>query len=615
MRSELERMRDVLRHRGPDAAGLWIADDHSIALGHRRLSVIDLSGGAQPMAAQGGRIQLVYNGEIYNFPELRAQLEQHGRTFATCSDTEVLLAAWQVWGPACVERLNGIYAFAIADLDAGLLFAARDPFGVKPLCYGWWDDRLYIASEAGAIIEDARVPRAVDPVALDVFLHEGCVPAPFAIWRGMRKLPAGCTIRFPMAPHWTGLPEPERWTRPPFPAEAPHDLDEPALLDALDDVLRGAVRRQMVSDVPLGAFLSGGIDSSLVVSYLAEAAAEPVRTWSVSFDGDPNDEAPWAHAVAQRYGTVHERIVMDRMRLQDLADLAPSWDEPFADPAALPLAALSVAARREVTVALSGDGGDETHAGYPRYTRLRSQQWIDRVPLAWRAPASRALSRLRPSFKRRGALEQLGRAAADRFDAMTWEIPPAHRRALYSEEMLTALRAAGEPVTGGMRAWRRDVFDALPLDTDMLDRLQHFELATLLPERLMTKVDRASMRVGLECRVPLLDPEAVAFAGRIPPRLRARDGRPKYVLRQLLARRMGADFVARRKQGFTVPVRRWLQEEPDARLLDGLLPSGIERWLDPARVRRVIVEHPRGRDLAWPLLAFAHWVRAFRPTA
>ncbi len=614
-RREIERMRDSLLHRGPDAEGLWVSDDGRIALGHRRLRVIDLVGGAQPMAGRGGRLQLVYNGEIYNYRELRTELEKGGRRFSSQSDTEVLLAAYEAWGEGCVERFNGIFAFAVVDLDLGSVFAARDPFGVKPLYYGWWDERLYVASEAKAIVADPRVPRLVDPLALDLFFHEGYVPAPRSIWQGMRKLPAGSHIRFPIDGDWTGFGEPVRYDRPPFPADDLLEGPEERILDELEEVLRTAVSRQVVSDVPLGAFLSGGIDSSLVVGYLAELSREPVRTFSVSFRDDANDEAHWARAVSERYRTRHERIVIEAEGIEDLESLAWAYDEPFADPAAVPTAAVSAVARRSVTVALSGDGGDETHAGYPRYRRMVQQEPLDRIPQGVRAGVLGPLAALAPSYKRRGGLEQGMRDPASRFDAMTWEIPPVHRRALYSARFREALRDGPEGPVGGIRAWRRRVYESVPEGASTLDRFQYLDLATLLPERLMPKVDRASMRVSLEARVPFLDPDAVRFAARIPPSLRIHDGRPKYVLRRLLARRMGDDFVDRRKQGFSVPTRRWIETLPEPALVTALLPPGVERWLDRSRIRSRVVGHRRGRGLAWPLLAFAHWVRAYEPTA
>ena len=561
------------------------------------------------------RERLVYNGEIYNYRELRKELEGLGRRFRTSSDTEVLLAAYEAWGPGCLSKLNGIFAFVVWDPGEGTLFAARDPLGVKPLYYGWWDDRFYAASEAKAIVADGRVTREVDPEALDLFFHEGYVPAPAAIWRGMRKLRPGhhLTVHVGRGDQWNGLPEQERYYDIPFGRVDSLPLDEGGILEALDERLRTAVRRQMVSDVPIGAFLSGGVDSSLVVGYMAEHATGPIDTFSASFADDPRDEAPYAEAVSKRYGTRHHRVVMGRERLGDLNDLAWSFDEPFADPAAVPTAILSSLAREHVTVVLSGDGGDETHAGYPRYRRMAQMAWLDRVPLGARRALLGQLAGLAPSFRRRGALEQVVRDAADRYDAMTREMPPSVRQSFYSDDLITALRDTGSALAEGARPWRRVALG--PSGPPMLDRVQRLDLLTYLPEQLLPKVDRASMRSSLEARVPFLDLEAVSFAARIPSRLRTRGGATKHLLRRLLASRLGEDFVKRRKQGFTVPTHQWIRSQQPEALRAALLPDGIERWLDPARVGERVLRAPRGLELAWPVLAFAGWVRAFSPSA
>lgn len=604
-------MRDTLYHRGPDASGAWMSRDRSVALLHRRLKVIDLDGGGQPMAGRDGRVQIVYNGEIYNYRELRDRLEDRGRRFCTRSDTEVLLAAYEAWGPACVDRLNGMFAFVIWDADARTLLAARDHLGVKPLYYGCWDGRFYAASEAKAIVADPRVPRTVDAEALDLFFHESYVPAPRAIWQGMRKLRPGHRLEVRLQEEGGGVSEQESYYALPFGQVPRAPAGEEEVIEALDEHLARAVRRQAVSDVPLGAFLSGGVDSSLLVGYLAEHVGHPVHTFSVSFEDDPNDEAPYAERVSRRYGTVHHRLVVGHDRLGDLEGLARSYDEPFADPAAIPTAILSAFARERVTVVLSGDGGDETHAGYPRYRRMAQQAWIDRVPLELRKTLLGPLARLAPSYRRRGALDQVVRGRPDRYDAVTRQLPPHHRKAIYARDFLEALRDVRPGLEEGARPWRR--FGDGAEGRAVIEQAQRLDLLTYLPEQLMTKLDRATMRVSLEGRVPFLDLDAVAFAATIPPALRMKRGTPKYLLRRLLARRMGDEFVARRKQGFTVPQLRWIRAQPRDRLRNVLLPSGIERWLDPDKVQAHVLGADRGLQLAWPLLVFAHWVRAFEP--
>ena len=608
---ELVRMRDTLHHRGPDACGAWMDEGRRVALLHRRLRIIDLEGGRQPMAGAGGRVRLVYNGEIYNFRELRARLEGTGRVFRTRSDTEVLVAAYERWGADCVEHLNGIFSFAVWDEDVGTLTLARDPLGVKPLYYGMWNGCVYAASEAKAIVADPRVPRIVDAEALDHFFHSSYVPAPWAIWRGMRKLGAGERLVLPLREGMASLPDPESYYEQPFGRVECRPAAEDEVLEALDERLARAVRRQAVSDVPLGAFLSGGIDSSLVVSYLAEHRADPLHTFSVSFEDDPNDEAPWAEEVADRYGTRHHRLVVGSDALGRLEDLAHSYDEPFADPASVPTAILSRFARERVTVVLSGDGGDETHAGYRRYLRMRQQRWIDRIPLRLRRTVFGPLARIAPSYHRRGALDQLARGPARRYDAMTRQIPPHLRRAIYADSFQDRLREVEPGVEEGARPWQR--FGTGAEGRSVVEQAQRTDLLSYLPEQLMTKLDRATMRVSLEGRVPFLDLDAVAFAARIPPGLRMKRRTPKYLLRRLLARKMGETFVDRRKQGFTVPRARWIGASREEELRDRLLAPDLRPWLDPGKVERTVLASERGRALAWPLLVFAHWVRTWEP--
>ena len=348
---------------------------------------------------------------------------------------------------------------------------------------------------------------------------------------------------------------------------------------------------------------------------MAEYASGPVETFSVSFEDDPHDEAPYAEAVARKYDTRHHRIVVGGDSLADLERLAGAFDEPFADPAAVPTAILSALARETVTVVLSGDGGDETHAGYPRYLRMRQFEWIDRVPMVLRRTLLGPLAAVVPSYRRRGGLEQSMRDAADRYDAMTRELPPHHRSAIYSDAFRDRLRDVEPGLGNGARPWRRQAMAELEDSADMLDRVQRLDLLTYLPEQRMTKLDRTAMGVSLEARVPLLDLRAVELAASIPARLRMRDGRPKYLLRRLLANRMGEDFADRRKRGFTVPQHRWIRDQPLATLKDALLPDGIEAWLDPGRLTSHVLESRRGTELAWPLLAFAHWFRRFVPSA
>jgi asparagine synthase (glutamine-hydrolysing) len=614
--ADLDELRDTLRHRGPDAAGRWMEASRTAALLHRRLKVIDLQGGHQPMICPEGRFCLVHNGEVYNYRELRADLEDRGHLFRTQSDTEVLLTAYRAWGPECVRKLNGIFAFAVWDREERTLFLARDPLGVEPLYYGVWNGILYAASEAKAIVADARVPRAVDPRAIDLYFHLGYVPEPQAIWAGMRKMGPGCRLTLKLSGSMDALPATERYWTVPFGQARPLEASGSELLDAVDSALRRAVRRQTVSDVPLGAFLSGGIDSSLVVSYLAELSDAPVQTFSVSLEGAPYDEAPYAQQISREYGTRHHRVVVTPDALDLLPELAHFYDEPFADPAALPTAVLSALAREHVTVVLSGDGGDETYAGYPRYLRAYQSRLLDRVPQGLRRAAASPFTRIASSYMRRGAFDVLGLDATDRYAVRTVAVPRVHRWRAYSDQLREKIAADPAGWNGnGASPWQRSVLDELPPGTNVISRLQFLDIRTYLSEQLMVKLNRASMRSSLEARVPLLDLDAVALAARIPAPVHIRDGRPKYVLRRLLAQRMGKDFVRRRKQGFRVPARSWLESRDRAWLERLLLPTGIDEWLDRDRTRSLLLDDPKGRRLLWPFVMFGAWFRAYRPPA
>lgn len=606
---QLDTLRDTLQSRGPDAGETWLNASRTIALMHRRLSVIDLQGARQPFASQDQRYHLVFNGEIYNYRELREQLKTKGHKFRTLGDTEVLLESYLEWGSDCVHQLNGIFAFAVWDAKERSLFAARDHCGVKPLYYGVWNDTLYLASEAKAIVADPRVGRRLSPEALDLYFHHSYVPAPYAIWEGMRKLEAGHRINFAPSP---GVPE--RYWSPPFGRVEISTHSREELLDELEATLKTAVKRQTVADVPLGAFLSGGTDSSLIVAYLSDLLAEPIDTFSVGFEEKKYNELPYAKAVAERYQTRHHEITMATANLDLLSRLVAPFDEPFCDPAGLPTMMVSELARKHVTVALSGDGGDETHAGYRRYLRQQQMAWVDRLPSVVRKGVFGRLASLAPSLKRRGALEQASRDAVDRYDAVMCTMASVHRQSIYASKVRSALEARPGCSDAGAPAWWRELAQAHPSGSALLDRLQALDLQAYLPEQLMTKTDRASMSVSLEVRVPFLDLDAINFAATIPPSLRAGSGKTKSMLRELLIRRMGADFANRKKHGFQVPLTSWFQQLPREEAERILLPPGIEQWIDRDRARALLFESKRGLEFAWPFAMFGAWQTRYEPT-
>jgi asparagine synthase (glutamine-hydrolysing) len=613
-RDLLVAMTDTLAHRGPDADGFYVGP--GIGLGHRRLSIIDLAGGDQPMGNEDGAIQVVFNGEIYNFKELREELRAAGHRFRTLSDTEVIVHGYEQWGPACVERFRGMFAFAVWDDRARRLVLARDRVGIKPLYYAPLGPRgLVFASEIKAILEDPEVPRDWRPDALQAYLTLGYVPSPLSIYRHVQKLPPGHVLlaergQVRLTKYWdltfTGDGDVAR---------------EREYLDRLDALLRAAVKMRLISDVPLGAFLSGGLDSTAVVAYMADTSDAPVVTTTVGFEERGFDEVEAARAVAEHLGCAH----VTRRVTPAVADLLPklAWhfDEPFADSSAVPTYYVSAAARERVTVALSGDGGDELWAGYARHHverwEGRARRWLG--PIGTRAVA-RLGRRLPLEVKGSRSLGHLALppgtacAAKHAYDMFT----AGARQQLVSAELLRATR--------GYDAFDafREFYAACP-SGDPVDRALYVDVKTYLLDDILTKVDRMSMAVSLETRVPLLDHKLIEFAATVPTGLKLRNGRRKYLLRRLLERRVPRAILDRPKHGFTAPIGEWLRG-PLHDLVSDLLLAGRFRQrgvFDADGVARLWDEHRTGRQdhrhRLWSLLMLELWFQRFvdgaRPTA
>ncbi len=597
------RMRDVLTHRGPDEAGLHC--DERAALAHRRLSIVDLGTGQQPLSNEDGSIWIVFNGEIYNHPELRVRLEQAGHRYRTHSDTETIVHAYEQWGDDCVRELRGMFAFAIWDAPRQRLLLARDRLGVKPLYYHLVDGRLTFGSEIKALLQNPAVPREWSPAALDAFLAFQYVPAPGTIYRDIHKLPAAHTLvvekdRHTLRRYWTL----------PFTGEDT-GASEDDLLDRLDALVNESVRLRLLSDVPLGAFLSGGIDSSVVVAAMARVSSGRVVTTSVGFAEQAFNELAYARVVAEHLGTEqHEQIVTP-----DIADLLPTlawhFDEPFADSSMVPTYYVSKAARRHVTVALSGDGGDELWGGYARH---RVERWESQVRHTLGGLGSRvagAVGRLLPlSVKGVRSLRHLGLSPAEacaRKHAYSFFEEDA-RRELYTGDFVEAVRNA-DPFAG-FRAAYEDC-----TSTDALDRALYVDSQTYLIDDIMTKVDRMSMAVSLEAREPLLDHRLLEFSATVPTRFKLRNGRGKHLLRRLLQRSVPASIVDRPKHGFEAPIGGWLRTAL-APMVEDLFFDGRLRdrgIVAPRTVERLWREHRSGtrdhRHRLWSLVMLELWFR------
>jgi len=593
----------VMAHRGPDGQGVWTAP--GVGLGHLRLSIIDLAGSPQPMASADGRAMLVFNGEIYNFRELREELRAAGAEFHTDGDSEVILAAWQRWGAECLPRLHGMFAFAIYDLTDRTLFLARDRLGVKPLFYAPLSDgSIAFASELKGLTAHPLLRREIDPLAVEDYLAWGYIPDHRSILSNVRKLPAGHAL---LLRHDAPLPEPRQWWDISF---ADRHKGKPADLEAeLLHLLREAVRSRMVSDVPLGAFLSGGVDSSAVVALMAEISAQPVKTCSIGFDVAGLDETAYADQIARKFATDHRSRLVSPDDFEHVDALAAMFDEPFADASALPTWRVCQLARESVTVALSGDGADEAFAGYRRHRfhhgedRLRSL-----LPQSWRGPLFGRLGAIYPKadwaprpLRAKATLQALAATSEAGYARAVGVTPPEQREALYSPEFLT--------LRGDYRAeqqWEATMRRA-PARSG-LDRAQYADLKFWLPGDILTKVDRTSMAVSLEAREPLLDHRLLEFAARLPEDMRLSGGQGKWLLKKTMQRYLPNDILYRPKQGFVTPITQWFRGPlaAGARAIAGSTALARTGWFDQRRLVTIAEEHISGRSdhgrLLWQLL-------------
>lgn len=606
----LERMTRVLAHRGPDDQGIHL--DAGCGLGHRRLSVIDLTTGHEPIYNEDRSAAIVFNGEVYNFLDLRSGLEAAGHRFTTNTDAEVVLHLWEEHGEAFVEKLRGMFALAIWDARTRTLLLARDRLGKKPLYYALDGDRILFASELKSILQDASVSREIDPQAVDLYFTFLYVPAPWSIFKAVRKLPpAGLLV-------WrTGRAQVRTYWDVDFRAKLQAPPED--LIGQLRERLAEAVRVRLVSDVPLGAFLSGGLDSSLVVALMSGVADRPVVTNTIGFTERAYDERDYARLVAQRYGTEHHEFVVEPQAVEVVEDLAWYFDEPFGDSSAVPTYYAAKMARETVTVALSGDGGDESFAGYEhRYWMHRLEcRWRRKLPGLVRRALCGPLAFIWPKgdwlprpLRWKFFLQNLTLTDERAFFNDMSSFRVAHKQHLYAEAFADRL--------GDFDAFTylADFFGTVQ-GLDPMDRAQYVDLKSYLAEDGLTKVDRAAGARGLEVRCPLLDHELVEFAAAIPSSFKLRGRTTKWILKQAVRDLLPPEIIARGKWGFRVPVERWLstdlKELAESVLFDR--SNGIEAYLKTTAVRQMWRQHQRGlRDhgrALWAILTFGLWHRDF----
>lgn len=590
--ARLRAMTDVLAHRGPDGSGIWTAP--GVGFGHRRLSIIDLGGGAQPMLSADESVVVTYNGEIYNFREVRAELEARGAQFRTDSDTEVLIHGWQAWGTAMLERLNGMFAFALYDADRQALLLARDRLGVKPLHYvELADGALAFASELKGLLAHPLLRRVPDIRAVEDFMALGYVPDDACLVAGVKKLAAGHCL---LVERGKPVPKPSEWWDLDFSTRARGSTK--ALEEQLVELMRAGVRSRLVSDVPLGAFLSGGVDSSAVVALMAEASKRAVKTCTIGFDEADHDERRHAAAIAARFATEHREKIVAADDVALIDTLVAAFDEPFADASALATYRVCQLARETVTVALSGDGADEALAGYRRYRFQAAEERVRALlPTGLRASLFGTLGRHYPKadwaprpFRAKATLLGLAEDGETAYARAVGVTTPELRARLFSPAALAAL--------GGHRAETRYVETMRDAPArDPLDRAQYADIKLWLPGDILTKIDRTSMAVSLEAREPLLDYRLVEFAATLPVSMRLRDGQGKWLMKRAMERYLPRDILYRPKMGFVTPVSAWFRGQLAGTALDlarsrTLAASG---WFDMAAIQRLADDHQSGR--------------------
>jgi len=602
----LDRMCRVIAHRGPDDQGVLVTKD-GVALGMRRLSIIDLAGGHQPLSGCDGSATIVFNGEVYNFRELRRELEARGHRFKTHSDTEAIVHAFEEYGEACVEHLRGMFAFAIWDGRARRLFVARDRAGKKPLYYTVTPSGAFVfGSELKSLLEHDEVGRETNAEALDAYLTLGYVPEPLSIFRGVHKLPPGHHLTFAdgrvtVKSYWDFRYEPTGEAR-----------REEEYVEELRGLLDEAVRIRLVADVPLGAFLSGGVDSSTVVGLMARHTNRPVKTFSIGFHEDSYNELKYARLASERFGTEHVEFIVTPDICDIVDELVWHFDEPFADSSAIPTYMVSKLAREHVKVVLSGDGGDELFAGYTRYVTDTRRSGFARLPRFLRRGVMQPLSaRLPHGARGRNYLHNVALDPVERYLDSVSVFTKLNRLLLYTQDFRSRLS------DDDLAALRFRDYAARVHTGEALDKLLYIDSKTYLPGDILTKVDRMSMAASLEARVPLLDHKLIEFITRIPAALKMRGLETKHIFKRAVRDLVPAEILDRPKQGFGVPIEQWINNQLRGRIRETLSETRARErgYVEPRYVQTLLDEHEHGRrdhsTQLWALFMLELWHRAF----
>ncbi len=603
------RMCEAIRHRGPDEDGFYFGSH--VGLGMRRLSIIDLKGGQQPIHNQDSTAWIVFNGEIYNYLELRQKLEKLGHAFYTNSDTEAIIHAYDRYGADCPKHLRGMFAFAIWDNRTQELFLARDRVGKKPLLYSALNNQLIFGSEFSALLLHPDISRDIEPEALDHYLSFMCVPAPLTAYRAIKKLEPGHSLRWR-----NGEIKIERYWQPDFSHKL--DISEQEAGERAIDILREAVRVRLMSEVPLGAFLSGGIDSSTVVALMSQESSAPVKTFSIGFEEQDFSELHHARRVAEHVGADHHEFIVRPDAMEVLPLLVEHYGEPYADSSAIPTYYVARETRKHVTVALNGDGGDESFAGYERYAAMRLAERYHRLPALLRETIVEQAVRLLPSSETRRSrvrdakrfLTAASLPKVQRYLRWVSVFDTEHKRSIYSEDFQHETNGA---LAGKLlEPWFERANGSGIVDAALLT-----DIMTYLPNDLLVKVDIATMAVSLEARSPFLDHHVIEFAASLPEKMKLRGLTTKYLLKRVLARLLPAENINRRKMGFGVPIGHWFRGTLQPFLRDTLVSEkALSRGLfKPQAIKQLIELHTRSeRDYShqlWTLLMLELWFQRF----
>jgi asparagine synthase (glutamine-hydrolysing) len=606
----LERMNTSQFHRGPNEGGVHL--EAGVGLGHRRLSIIDLSTGQQPLYNEDRSVCVVFNGEIYNYQALIPELQALGHTFHTRSDTEVIVHAWEAWGEACVERFRGMYAFALWDSKQDVLFLARDRLGVKPLYYAELDDGLFVfGSELKSLLAHGGLSRTLDPLAVEEYFALGYVAEPRSIFSQAKKLPPAHTL---LVKRGQALASPREYWDVRFTLDNPISLENAC--GELDQKLAESVRLRMISEVPLGAFLSGGVDSSAVVAVMASLTDEPVNTCSIGFDDPKFNESEFAQTVADRYHTRHHLEVVQSNDFDLIDTLAELYDEPFADSSAIPTYRVCQLARKHVTVALSGDGGDESFGGYRRYRRhLREERMRALLPSGIRRPLFGLMGRIYPEagwapryLRAKSTFNEMARNSVDAYFHQVSVLRQASRDKLFSRGFKQALNGYNAREVFKRHATQAATDDPLAL-------IQYLDLKTYLVGDINTKVDRASMAHSLEVREPLMDHELIEWLATLPSALKIKGDEGKFILKKTMEPRLPADVLYRPKMGFAVPLAQWFRGPLKERIRNALLGPRLAQtgWFERKHLLHLLDAHQSGQQdhsaALWSLLMFEAFLR------